>query len=85
MATMGWDEVHFLTDWAVLAESLNSGKQSLELPHGPACALTQRKGRHGRGWLHHRNAHRSSQAAAATLYPPMKTRLEDEAAWPVLL
>lgn len=47
---MGWDEGHFLTDWAVLAESLDSVKESLRLPQGPACALTQRRGGRGSRW-----------------------------------
>lgn len=50
---MGWGEGHFLTDWAVLAESLDSVKESLRLPRGPACALTQRRGGRGSRWPRH--------------------------------
>lgn len=71
MDTMGWGEGHFLTDWAVLAESLDSVKESLRLPRGPACALTQRRGGRGSRWT-------APCRLRRPLHPQMRTRLEEE-------
>lgn len=82
MDTMGWDEGHFLTDWAVLAESLDSVKESLRLPRGPACALTQRRGGRGSRWPSHWTA---PCRLRRPLHPQMRTRLEEDTALPFLL
>lgn len=79
---MGWDEGHFLTDWAVLAESLDSVKESLRLPRGPACALTQRRGGRGSRWPRHWTA---PCRLRRPLHPQMRTRLEEDTALPFLL
>lgn len=78
MDTMGWGEGHFLTDWAVLAESLDSVKESLRLPRGPACALTQRRGGRGSRWT-------APCRLRRPLHPQMRTRLEEDTALPFLL
>lgn len=82
MDTMGWDEGHFLTDWAVLAESLDSVKESLRLPRGPACALTQRRGGRGSRWPSHWTA---PCRLRRPLHPQMRTRLEEDTVLPFLL
>lgn len=79
---MGWGEGHFLTDWAVLAESLDSVKESLRLPRGPACALTQRRGGRGSRWPGHWTA---PCRLRRPLHPQMRTRLEEDTALPFLL
>lgn len=78
MDTTGWDEGHFLTDWAVLAESLDSVKESLRLPRGPACALTQRRGGRGSRWT-------APCRLRRPLHPQMRTRLEEDTALSFLL
>lgn len=66
----------------MLAESLDSVKESLRLPRGPACALTQRRGWRGSRWPRHWTA---PCRLRRPLHPQMWTRLEEDTALPFLL
>lgn len=53
-------------------------KESLRLPWGPACALTQRRGGRGSRWT-------APCRLRRPLHPQMRTRLEEDTALPFLL